>query len=231
MSPMAGRRTRSSRDARADPDQPVLRELDPDPDLVRARRQAARRRRRQHVGRPTSSIKKGETLIDTAMTLNAMHPDVLVARHPDSGAVALLARHVNCAVINAGDGSHEHPTQALLRRAHDQAAQGPDRGPDGRDLRRYSALEGRALEPSAADRDGREGAARGAEDAAAGRGRALRGRGVPRHGPRARWRRHRDDAAAADRAHAGQLRALGARVFPSVRPDLRQARRARAPMP
>ena len=62
----------------------------------------------------SSSIKKGETLIDTAMTLNAMHPDVLVARHQHSGAVALLARHVNCAVINAGDGSHEHPTQALL---------------------------------------------------------------------------------------------------------------------
>jgi aspartate carbamoyltransferase catalytic subunit len=62
----------------------------------------------------SSSIKKGETLIDTAMTLNAMHPDVLVVRHSESGAVALLARHVNCAVINAGDGSHEHPTQALL---------------------------------------------------------------------------------------------------------------------
>jgi len=62
----------------------------------------------------TSSIKKGETLIDTAMTLNAMHPDVLVVRHPDSGAVALLAQKVNCAVINGGDGSHEHPTQALL---------------------------------------------------------------------------------------------------------------------
>ncbi len=62
----------------------------------------------------SSSIKKGETLIDTAMTLNAMHPDVLVVRHHDSGAVALLARHVHCAVINAGDGSHEHPTQALL---------------------------------------------------------------------------------------------------------------------
>jgi aspartate carbamoyltransferase catalytic subunit len=61
-----------------------------------------------------SSIKKGETLIDTAMTLNAMHPDVLVVRHHESGAVALLARHVRCAVINAGDGSHEHPTQALL---------------------------------------------------------------------------------------------------------------------
>ena len=61
-----------------------------------------------------SSIKKGETLIDTAMTLNAMRPDVLVVRHPDSGAVALLAQKVSCAVINAGDGSHEHPTQALL---------------------------------------------------------------------------------------------------------------------
>lgn len=61
-----------------------------------------------------SSVAKGETLIDTAMTLNAMHPDVLVVRHYDSGAVALLARHVRCAVINAGDGSHEHPTQALL---------------------------------------------------------------------------------------------------------------------
>jgi len=61
-----------------------------------------------------SSIKKGETLIDTAMTLNAMRPDVLVVRHPDSGAVALLAQKVDCAVINGGDGSHEHPTQALL---------------------------------------------------------------------------------------------------------------------
>jgi len=62
----------------------------------------------------SSSIKKGETLIDTAMTLNAMHPDVLVVRHAESGAVALLAQKVTCAVINAGDGSHEHPTQALL---------------------------------------------------------------------------------------------------------------------
>src|SRR5262249_50938761 len=61
-----------------------------------------------------SSIKKGETLIDTAMTLNAMHPDVLVVRHPDSGAVNLLSQKVGCAVINGGDGSHEHPTQALL---------------------------------------------------------------------------------------------------------------------
>jgi aspartate carbamoyltransferase catalytic subunit len=62
----------------------------------------------------SSSVKKGETLIDTAMTLNAMHPDFIVVRHPESGAVHLLSRKVNCAVINAGDGSHEHPTQALL---------------------------------------------------------------------------------------------------------------------
>ena len=62
----------------------------------------------------TSSIKKGETMVDTSMTLNAMHPDVLVVRHPDSGAVKLLSEKVNGSVINAGDGSHEHPTQALL---------------------------------------------------------------------------------------------------------------------
>ncbi|MEQ8443460.1 MAG: aspartate carbamoyltransferase catalytic subunit [Alphaproteobacteria bacterium] len=61
-----------------------------------------------------SSIKKGETLIDTAMTLNAMHPDVLVVRHGNSGAVQLLSEKVDGAVINAGDGRHEHPTQALL---------------------------------------------------------------------------------------------------------------------
>jgi len=61
-----------------------------------------------------SSVKKGETLIDTAMTLNAMHLDVLVVRHQESGAPKLLADKVNCAVINAGDGQHEHPTQALL---------------------------------------------------------------------------------------------------------------------
>ncbi len=61
-----------------------------------------------------SAIKKGETLIDTAMTLNAMQPDVLVVRHQDAGAVKLLSEKVNCGVINAGDGPHEHPTQALL---------------------------------------------------------------------------------------------------------------------
>jgi aspartate carbamoyltransferase catalytic subunit len=62
----------------------------------------------------TSSVKKGETLIDTAMTLNAMRPDIIVVRHAQAGACHLLARKVDCAVVNAGDGAHEHPTQALL---------------------------------------------------------------------------------------------------------------------
>lgn len=61
-----------------------------------------------------SSIKKGETLFDTALTLNAMKPDLIVIRHPYSGAVQLLSEKIDCSVINAGDGKHEHPTQALL---------------------------------------------------------------------------------------------------------------------
>ncbi|PZU51378.1 MAG: aspartate carbamoyltransferase catalytic subunit [Sphingomonas sp.] len=62
----------------------------------------------------SSSVKKGETLLDTALTLNAMQPDVIVIRHESSGAVALIAEKVDCPVLNAGDGRHEHPTQALL---------------------------------------------------------------------------------------------------------------------
>ncbi len=62
----------------------------------------------------SSSVKKGETLIDTAVTLNAMRPDIIVVRHHAAGAVHLLAQKVDCAVVNAGDGAHEHPTQALL---------------------------------------------------------------------------------------------------------------------
>jgi aspartate carbamoyltransferase catalytic subunit len=61
-----------------------------------------------------SSVKKGETLIDTAVTLNAMRADAIVIRHASSGAVALIAGKVDCPVLNAGDGQHEHPTQALL---------------------------------------------------------------------------------------------------------------------
>ncbi len=62
----------------------------------------------------SSSVKKGETLLDTASTLNAMNPDILVVRHQSAGAVHLLAQKVECSVVNAGDGAHQHPTQALL---------------------------------------------------------------------------------------------------------------------
>ena len=62
----------------------------------------------------SSSLSKGETVLDTAITINAMQPDFLVVRHQSSGAVELLSQKVTCAVINAGDGQHEHPTQALL---------------------------------------------------------------------------------------------------------------------
>ena len=62
----------------------------------------------------TSSVTKGETLIDTAVTLNAMRPDIIVVRHHAAGAVDLLSQKVDCSVINAGDGAHQHPTQALL---------------------------------------------------------------------------------------------------------------------
>jgi aspartate carbamoyltransferase catalytic subunit len=61
-----------------------------------------------------SSVTKGETLIDTAVTLNAMKPDLLIVRHHSAGAAELLSQKVDCSVINAGDGSHEHPTQAIL---------------------------------------------------------------------------------------------------------------------
>ena len=61
-----------------------------------------------------SSVKKGETLIDTAVTLNSMRADAIVIRHGSSGAVQLIADKVGCPVLNAGDGTHEHPTQALL---------------------------------------------------------------------------------------------------------------------
>jgi aspartate carbamoyltransferase catalytic subunit len=62
----------------------------------------------------SSAMSKGETLIDTAVTLNAMQPDLLVIRHASSGAASLLSQKVGCSVVNAGDGQHEHPTQALL---------------------------------------------------------------------------------------------------------------------
>ena len=78
-----------------------------------------------------SSVKKGETLLDTAITLNAMRADAIVIRHGSSGAVDLIDGKVDCPVLNAGDGSHEHPTQALLdalalRHALDERGEGAE---------------------------------------------------------------------------------------------------------
>ena len=131
-------------------------------------------------------MKKGETLIDTAMTLNAMRPDIIVVRHHQAGAVHLLARKVDCSVVNAGDGAHEHPTQALL---------------DALTIRRNSgriegltvAICGDILHSRVARSNillltalGAEVRVVGALDAAAGRHRAHGRRGLPRHerGPR-----------------------------------------------
>ena len=206
--------------ARPHPDQPVLRELDAHPHLVRAGRQAARRRRRQHVGR---------RLVDQEGRDPDRHRDDperdaprRAGRAPSRqrrGRAARPPRQLR------GDQRRRRqpraPDPSAARRADHPAAQGHDRGPAGRDLRRRAALARRPLQHAAADRDGRPGPAGRAENPAAGRGRALRRRGRPRHGERPRRCRHRHDAAPADRAHAGQLRAVGARVFPPVRPDLR----------
>ena len=91
----------------------------------------------------SSSVTKGETLVDTARNIEAMHPDVLVLRHPASGAPDLLARHVSCAVVSAGDGAHEHPTQGLLDlytlAEHLSGAAGGGGAPD------FGALAGRTV--------------------------------------------------------------------------------------
>ena len=107
----------------------------------------------------TSSVSKGETLIDTASTLNAMRPDILVVRHQDSGAAELLSRKLDCSVVNAGDGAHEHPTQALLDALTIRRRLRQLRRPDRGDLRRHPAFARGALQYPAALHDGRAGAA------------------------------------------------------------------------
>jgi aspartate carbamoyltransferase catalytic subunit len=85
-----------------------------------------------NISGSTSSTTKGETLLDTAKNLQAMKPDVIVLRHSSSGAPHYIAQHVDAAVINAGDGTHEHPTQALLDCATIRKHKG--RGSDGKSL-------------------------------------------------------------------------------------------------
>jgi aspartate carbamoyltransferase catalytic subunit len=94
-----------------------------------------------------SSISKGETLLDTADNLEAMYPDVIVVRHSFGGAAAMLASHVKCAVVNAGDGQHEHPTQALLDAATIRRIKGRPVGQSG-------GTEGRSDDPRDATRGG-----------------------------------------------------------------------------
>ena len=208
--------------------QPVLRNLDAHAHLVRARRAAAPAPDVINMTVEHSSIKKGETLLDTALTLNAMHPDVLVCRHPESGAVKLLSQKVNCVVVNAGDGSHEHPTQALL---------------DALTIRRRTgrlqgltvAICGDVMHSRVARSNiyllqtmGARVRVIGPPTLVAGHHGAFRRRGLPQHGTRPARRRHRDDAAPPARADAGQLRALDAGVFPLLRTGLPEACRRQA---
>ena len=169
-----------------------------------------------------SSMVKGETLIDTAMTLNAMHPDVLVVRHPESGAVQLLSKKVDCSVINAGDGSHEHPTQALLDALTIRRRKGRLCGLKvaicGDVLHSRVARSNIALLNTMGARV-RVVAPRTllpADD------RASRRRGVSRHGAGPRRCRHRNDAAPAERAHARLVRPVDARILSFLRSRLRQ---------
>ena len=148
----------------------------------------------------TSSVNKGETLLDTAATLNAMNCDLLVVRHDQSGAPNLLAQKVDAAVINAGDGTHEHPTQALLDALTIRRRKGTAGGAGGGAVRRHPAFAGGAVEHPPAQRDGQPGPRRRAADADPGRGGAAWGGGVPRHGGGAGGRRCGDDAAPAEGA-------------------------------
>ncbi len=108
-----------------------------------------------------SSIRKGETFADTAQTLNAMRPDALVIRHRENGAPAAAALIMDCPVINAGDGTNEHPTQALLDAATIRRRFGRDGWAEGRDLRRYPPQPGRAFQRQAPAATGDGGTAGG----------------------------------------------------------------------
>jgi aspartate carbamoyltransferase catalytic subunit len=172
-----------------------------------------------------SSIKKGETLIDTAMTLNAMHPDLLVVRHPHSGRGRPAGEKVNCAVLNAGDGRHEHPTQALLDAL-------TIRREKGRLHRLTIAICGDIAHSRVARSNihllGKmENRLRliGPPTLMPCRYRRVGGRGLRRHGRGAGRRRCGDDAAASEGTHGRRLHPVGARVLPPLRARRREAGR------
>ena len=112
----------------------------------------------------TSSLTKAESILDTARTLDAMDPDAVIVRHEVAGVPKRIADVLDAPVINAGDGAHEHPTQALLDLLHRAAGEGPHRRPHRHDRRRHPALARRALEHLRLPQDGRRGARRGAAD-------------------------------------------------------------------
>ena len=122
----------------------------------------------------SSSVVKGETLVDTALNLEAMSPNMIVLRHSSSGACHLLSRICRSAIVNAGDGMHEHPTQALLDAFTIRERKGRLRRPEGGHHRRPAAQPRAALEHSSADQDGRARLGVRPADADAGGYRALR---------------------------------------------------------
>ena len=111
------------------------------------------------IATATSSVTKGETLLDTARNLEAMNPDMIVIRHAVAGAPHFLARHCRSAIVNAGDGAHEHPTQALLDALTLRQQKGRLEGLHGRDRGRPDAQPRRALEHLAADQARRDACA------------------------------------------------------------------------
>ena len=110
-----------------------------------------------NVAIASSSVVKGETLVDTAMNLEAMSPSMIVLRHASSGACHLLARICKAAIVNAGDGMHEHPTQALLDAFTIRERKGRLKGLEGRHRRRSAAQPRAAIERAAADEARRRG--------------------------------------------------------------------------
>ena len=160
-----------------------------------------------------SSVDKGESLKDTAITLGAYDPDVIVIRHAEIGAPQLVARWTGAHVVNAGDGKHQHPTQALLDLYTLNEEFGRIDGPARRDRRRRPPLARRALEHPGADHDGRPRHARrpAVADPARDRGARLRDDDRHRRDQGGRRRLRPAHAARAD-ARGRELRPVAARV-------------------
>ena len=163
------------------------------------------------IATATSSVTKGETLIDTVKNLEAMAPDMIVMRHASSGAPHLLSRICRSAIINAGDGTHEHPTQALLDAFTIREHKGRLAGFEGRDRRRSASQPRPPIERAAAEHDGCGGLACGPA--------TLMPAGVEQLGAAGRrrwWRRRSRDADVVMMLRIQHERMHG-HFFPSVR--------------